>query len=62
MLRLMLASPAGVPAVLAGRALAAALVGFLQGGIVLAFAPLVLHLGVERSADGPAPRSRRSPP
>lgn len=42
MLRLMLASPAGVPAVLTGRAIAAALVGVLQGGIVLACAPLVL--------------------
>jgi ABC-2 type transport system permease protein len=42
MLRLMLASPAGAPAVLAGRALAAALVGLLQGGIVLACAPLVV--------------------
>ena len=44
MLRLMLASPAGAPAVLAGRALAAALVGFLQGGIVLACAPLVVSV------------------
>ena len=44
MLRLMLASPAGVPAVLAGRAVAAALVGLLQGAVVLAFAPLVLHV------------------
>lgn len=44
MLRLMLASPAGVPAVLAGRAVAATLVGVLQGGIVLAFAPAVLEL------------------
>src|SRR5918994_6178472 len=43
MLRLMLASPTALPAVLAGRALAAALVGLLQGGIVLAFAPLVLE-------------------
>jgi len=42
MLRLMLASPAGVPAVLAGRAIAAALVGLVQGGIVLACAPLLL--------------------
>jgi ABC-2 type transport system permease protein len=42
MLRLMLASPAGVPVVLAGRALAAALVGLSQGAVVLAFAPLVL--------------------
>jgi ABC-2 type transport system permease protein len=42
MLRLMLASPAGVPAVLTGRAVAAALVGMVQGGIVLACAPLVV--------------------
>jgi ABC-2 type transport system permease protein len=39
MLRLMLASPAGVPAVLTGRAVAAAIVGFLQGAVVLALAP-----------------------
>ncbi|HEU5303584.1 MAG TPA: ABC transporter permease [Gemmatimonadales bacterium] len=39
-LRLMLASPAGVPAVLTGRALAAAMVGLIQGTIVLVFAPL----------------------
>ncbi len=44
MLRLMLASPAGVPAVLGGRALAAALVAMLQGGIVLACAPLITPL------------------
>ncbi|MBA3258843.1 MAG: ABC transporter permease [Gemmatimonadales bacterium] len=44
MLRLMLSSPAGVPAVLAGRALAATLIGVVQGGIVLAFAPLVLEV------------------
>jgi ABC-2 type transport system permease protein len=42
MLRLMLASPAGVPAVLTGRAVAAALVGLVQGGIVLACAPLLI--------------------
>jgi ABC-2 type transport system permease protein len=42
MLRLMLASPAGTPAILGGRALAAALVGMLQGGIVLACAPVIL--------------------
>ncbi|MFL5495857.1 MAG: ABC transporter permease [Gemmatimonadales bacterium] len=42
MLRLMLASPAGVPAVLMGRALAAALIGFTQGAVVLLFAPLVV--------------------
>jgi ABC-2 type transport system permease protein len=44
MLRLMLASPAGVPAILVGRAAAATLVGVIQGGIVLAFAPLVLDV------------------
>jgi ABC-2 type transport system permease protein len=52
MLRLMLASPAGVPAVLAGRAIAAALVGILQGGIVLLCAPLVLHLSLGILAAG----------
>ena len=41
-LRLMLASPAGVPAVLSGRALAAAMVGLIQGTVVLAFAPLIV--------------------
>ena len=44
MLRLMLASPAGVPAILAGRAIAATLVGIVQGGIVLACAPLVVRV------------------
>jgi ABC-2 type transport system permease protein len=48
MLRLMLASPAGLHAVLAGRAAAATLVGALQGAIVLAFAPLVLDLSPGR--------------
>ena len=46
MLRLMLASPAGVPAVLAGRATAAALVGIVQGGVVLACAGLILDVTV----------------
>jgi ABC-2 type transport system permease protein len=50
MLRLMLASPAGVPAVLTGRAIAAAAVGALQGGIVLAFAPLVVSASAPRLA------------
>lgn len=45
-LRLMLASPAGVPAVLTGRALAAAIVGLIQGAIVLAFAPLFVPLSL----------------
>jgi ABC-2 type transport system permease protein len=48
MLRLMLASPAGIAAVLAGRAAAATLVGVLQGGVVLAVAPLVLDAAPER--------------
>jgi ABC-2 type transport system permease protein len=48
MLRLMLASPAGSSAVLLGRVLAASLVGLLQGGIVLAVAPLILPLTGER--------------
>lgn len=45
-LRLMLASPAGVPAVLTGRALAAALVGLIQGAIVLAFAPFFVSVSL----------------
>jgi ABC-2 type transport system permease protein len=44
MLRLMLASPAGAPAVLTGRVVAAAVMGVLQGGIVLLFAPLLAHV------------------
>jgi ABC-2 type transport system permease protein len=48
MLRLMLASPAGVPAILLGRALAATLVGTFQGGIVLAFAPAILDVSPAR--------------
>ncbi len=44
MLRLMLASPAGIPAVLAGRTLAATLVAVFQGGIVLACTPFILPL------------------
>jgi ABC-2 type transport system permease protein len=46
MLRLMLASPAGLPAILAGRAIAAALVGLLQGAIVLAVAPVLLQVSM----------------
>jgi ABC-2 type transport system permease protein len=50
MLRLMLASPAGVPTLLAGRAIAATAIGALQGAVVLACAPLLItttaaHLG-----------------
>ena len=54
MLRLMLASPAGVPAVLTGRAVAAAPVGVLQGGIVLACAPLLVPLSPASSPPRPA--------
>src|SRR6476646_5483037 len=43
MLRLMLASPSGVGAVLCGRTLSAAIIGGAQGAIVLACAPLAVH-------------------
>jgi ABC-2 type transport system permease protein len=49
MLRLMLASPAGLMAVLAGRAVAAALIGAIQGLIVLAFAPLVMSVTIAQA-------------
>jgi ABC-2 type transport system permease protein len=52
MLRLMLASPAGIPSILAGRALAAALVAIVQGGIVLLSAPLIVPLTISRIAAG----------
>jgi ABC-2 type transport system permease protein len=41
MLRLMLAGPAGVPAILAGRAIAATAIGILQGGVLLFCVPIV---------------------
>lgn len=44
MLRLMLASPAGIPTVLAGRAVAAAAIGVLQGSLVLLCTPLVFSV------------------
>lgn len=44
-LRLMLASPSGVPALLAGRAIAAAAIGAIQGLVVLLFAPFFLTIG-----------------
>src|SRR5712691_4685145 len=44
MLRLMLASPAGVPAILAGRMIAATAIGTLQGGIALVCIPLVTSI------------------
>lgn len=48
MLRLMLASPAGTPAVLTGRALAAAIVGGIQGLVVLVFAPFLVPVTAGR--------------
>ena len=45
-LRLMLASPAGPAAVLAGRTLSAAMIGLLQGAIVLACAPLLTPVSI----------------
>jgi ABC-2 type transport system permease protein len=54
MLRLMLASPAGVPAVLGGRAAAAAAVGAFHGAIVLISAPLFMSVTVAHIASGAA--------
>jgi ABC-2 type transport system permease protein len=52
MLRLMLASPAGITAVLAGRAIAASAVGVLHGGIVLLTAPLFIPVTASQLAGG----------
>lgn len=41
MLRLMLASPAGLTAILAGRMIAATMIGMVQGGVVLLCIPLI---------------------
>jgi len=49
MLRLMLASPAGAAVVLAGRAVSATAVGLLQGLVVLAAAPLVMHITLRQA-------------
>ncbi|HEX5386865.1 MAG TPA: ABC transporter permease [Gemmatimonadales bacterium] len=54
MLRLMLASPSGAGAVLAGRAVAAAVIGGVQGAIVLACAPLALSMTAGDFARGAA--------
>ena len=51
-LRLMLASPAGVSAILTGRVLAATLVGLLQGGVILALAPLFLDTSLGQMVAG----------
>ena len=50
MLRLMLASPSGVGAVLSGRTLSAAIVGSMQAGVVLACSPLAVHLTLKQYA------------
>jgi ABC-2 type transport system permease protein len=47
-LRVMLASPAGIPAILAGRAIAATTVGLLQGGVVLICMPLVATVTISQ--------------
>lgn len=52
MLRLMLASPAGVPAVLAGRAVAATAIGVMQAAVVLLFAPLVMDVSAGQMVAG----------
>ena len=52
MLRLMLASPAGVTAVLAGRAVAASAVGVLHGAVVLLAAPLFIPVTASQLAGG----------
>lgn len=48
MLRLMLASPAGATTVLAGRALAATVVGALQGAVILLCLPVVVPVSPGR--------------
>jgi ABC-2 type transport system permease protein len=48
MLRLMLASPAGVSALLTGRAIAAAAIGFVQGAVVLVFMPAVMSVSLSQ--------------
>src|SRR5262245_47936482 len=44
MLRLMLAAPTGVPAILTGRAIAAAAIGILQGSVLLVCLPVVISV------------------
>ena len=44
MLGLMLASPAGASAILAGRAIAATIIGILQGGVLLVCLPMFLSV------------------
>jgi ABC-2 type transport system permease protein len=50
MLRLMLSSPAGVTAILAGRMIAATTIGMVQGGVLLLCAPLVTSVSLGQAA------------
>lgn len=50
MLRLMLASPAGIPAMLVGRIVAATAIGLMQGGVVLICMPLVVPVTATQMA------------
>ena len=50
MLRLMLASPAGIPALLMGRMIAATVIGSVQGGVVLLFLPFVAPVSAAQLA------------
>jgi ABC-2 type transport system permease protein len=54
MLRLMLAGPAGVPAILAGRAIAATAIGILQGGVLLICLPMVTSVTASQFASAVA--------
>lgn len=54
MLRLMLAGPAGIPAILAGRMIAATAIGALQGGVVLCLIPLVTSVTAPQLAGAAA--------
>jgi ABC-2 type transport system permease protein len=50
MLRLMLAGPTGVPAILAGRTIAATMIGILQGGVLLCLMPLFVSVTLPQLA------------
>ena len=54
MLRLMLAGPAGVPAILSGRAIAAMAIGVLQGGVLLFCVPMVTSVTAPQFANAVA--------
>jgi ABC-2 type transport system permease protein len=54
MLRLMLAGPAGVSAILAGRAIAATIIGILQGAVLLFCLPMFLSVTAWQFANAAA--------